>query len=85
MNTITVTVSGSSGTGKSTIAELISQALAKEGLDVVIVDDNGFGTFDELPGSVANTLSERVESIIRKDVDVTVQTQSVFRSSTTGD
>lgn len=78
---IKVTVSGSSGSGKSAIAELIRQSLAQYGIEVELNDDNGYGTVDELPGVIAESLNLRIQSLNTRGTTVEVQTKNVFRYS----
>ena len=59
-NTITVTVSGSTGVGKSAIAAVIYSALAQHGIDVT-VDFQG-----ETHSSVVDALPERIAEIAKR-------------------
>lgn len=76
---ISITVTASTGVGKSTIAELIYQTLAKAGIDVDIKDDNVYGVVEEFPGVVAESLDSRIESIKDYGTSVVVQTMRSMR------
>lgn len=69
---ITVVIRGETGSGKSSIAEVISVALADLGLDVTVEDDD-YPHFAVLPGDV----EDRVRNL--RDKKVTVSTVQVRR------
>lgn len=74
---LVVCVKGECKTGKSTVAKLIEDALVKEGVDVQREDHNGHESFilDESPGVIENTVQERKESLINKELFVLVETE----------
>lgn len=74
MEKITVTVAGACASGKSAIAELIRQALAISGVDVVLNDDNGIGIVDEKPGVIAATLDSRINTFNERGSSVAIRT-----------
>lgn len=76
---ILITVMAGAGDGKSTVAELIHQALKNVGLSVELVDDNGVGVVDELPGLIASELELRAEAIRQREHKVTILTRQARR------
>ena len=76
MTTLTITVSGTAGTGKTTIANYIADSLALLGIGLVLVDDDGSRPM--MPGQAARRL---VESEIDKKVEIVIQTVQAKRGS----
>lgn len=69
--TVTVTVCGQAGAGKSTVAEVIKQALALAGVSVAI---------DEIrPVNLAENLGVRLESLKAHGLHVVIETQQTRR------
>ena len=70
MNTISITIAGRAGSGKSTIAQAIARTLSfHHGIDVVINDEDG---------SSNNWDSDRIESCLESLADrtsITITTQ----------
>ena len=70
MNTITITIAGRAGSGKSTIAQAIARTLSfHHGIDVVVNDEDG---------SSNNWDSDRIESCLESLADrtsITITTQ----------
>lgn len=77
---ITITVAAHACCGKSTVAELVRQALKAAGLNATLIDDNGCGIVDEEPGVIAATLSERLASVVQRDTQVAIKTKQLNRS-----
>lgn len=76
MSAITITVSGSAGSGKSTIAQAIARSLSfNHGIDVVVNDEDG---------SSNDWDSERIEGCLNalaERTTVTITTQQLARSA----
>lgn len=70
MNTISITIAGRAGSGKSTIAQAIARTLSfHHGIDVVVNDEDG---------SSNNWDSDRIESCLESLADrtsITITTQ----------
>ena len=66
MNSITVTVAGPAGSGKSAIARLVEMALCARGLRVERIDDNGYGLQDEREGVIESSLDVRVAAVCER-------------------
>lgn len=67
MNELTITVSGQAGTGKSTIAQLISHALDREGFKFELVDDS-------IEGKVETTFMKRIRAIQENSPNIVIKT-----------
>jgi uridine kinase len=77
MNRITITVSGSTGTGKSSVAQLIGRFLRNEYyMNVDIKDD----PYDDSDSWDSTQLFDRLV-LIAKQTEVVVVTQPTLRSS----
>lgn len=77
MNDITITISGITGCGKTTLAQAISRALSfHHGIDVVVVDNDG-GDGDDIGG---DELEERLAAIAER-VKVHIVTQQQRRET----
>ena len=76
MNTISITIAGRAGSGKSTIAQAIARTLSfHHGIDVVVNDEDG---------SSNNWDSDRIESCLDSLVDrtsITITTQQSCRAA----
>jgi predicted ABC-type ATPase len=68
MPEITITVSGPTGVGKSTVGELIAQALEEKGIAV----DRGRLAIEEGPWQVAETLGLRSQALKNKGIGVRI-------------
>ncbi len=66
MSDIKVLVAGKAGKGKSTVAEVIRQALLNAGIQATLMDDNGIGIVDEPAGTIPNTMTTRLASLSLK-------------------
>ena len=68
-----------SAQGKSTLAQMIFDVLQMVGFNVDLVDDNGIGIVDELPGTISDSIESRIASIRTSDHKITIQTQQAAR------
>lgn len=75
MRDIRIVVMAGSGQGKSTVAQMIFDVLQMVGFNVDLVDDNGIGIVDEVPGAIAATIDNRIADLRASDHKITVQTQ----------
>jgi pantothenate kinase-related protein Tda10 len=66
---ITISIGGSTASGKTTVAEIITRALAREGLEVKLTDDS-LDPFKDL--------SERSVALRGKAPKINVRTESVM-------
>ncbi|UBM12692.1 hypothetical protein [Cupriavidus metallidurans] len=80
MSDIKITVAGHVASGKSAVAHVVAQALQIAGLNVELVDENGCGVVDEVPGVIESTLGSRVTSLAKRGTLVKVQTVQVNRT-----
>lgn len=77
MNDITITITGTAGCGKTTLAQAISRALSfHHGIDVVVVDNDG-SNGDDIGG---DELEERLATIAER-VKVHIVTQQQRRET----
>lgn len=81
MKKLTITVTGVAGTGKSAVARAIEQALAAHGIEAVVQDDNGIGVIDEKPGTIEASLGDRLASLARNGLPITIRTQMESRNA----
>ena len=72
--TITISIAGAVGTGKTTLCQLISETLETWDFDVVVLDEDK-STFDKL------TLRDKVKSLILSGTAITIQTVQTNRES----
>lgn len=79
MNDIRIVVFAGNGRGKSTVAQMIFDVMQVVGFNVELVDDNGIGIVDELPGTISDSINLRIESIRKSDHKITIQTQTAAR------
>lgn len=78
MHKVKITVTGTAGSGKSTVAAAIAKLLAEAGADVSFSDDN-FGHSETYHTLIRNLKSTRVEDII-KQTTIEVETRQTNRT-----
>ena len=76
-----ISISGTSASGKSALAEKIAQVLRAADITVDVIDDNGIGVIEEHPGIIAGSLNERLHTIAIKETSVTIRTYLDKRQS----
>lgn len=74
-----VVITAGSGQGKSTIAQMMFDVMQMVGFNVELVDDNGIGIVDELPGTISDSIESRIASLRESDHKIIIQTQQVAR------
>jgi adenylylsulfate kinase-like enzyme len=74
---IQITVASTHCGGKSTIALIIAEHLASLGFNTQVLDDNGTGVVEDIPGQIKQTINPRVESMLVKNPAISVQTKSI--------
>ena len=77
---IQVTVSGTAGGGKTTVASIIAHALVEAGICVDFVDDNGTGFVEEAAPIEGKRMIDCTNSLVKKGLQVGIQTRSVLRT-----
>lgn len=78
---IEITITAGAGRGKSSVAELIRQGLKISGLNVELIDDNGYGVVEELPGVIAGRLHRSIAKIADRGTKITIRTMQSNRQS----
>lgn len=74
MEEINIIISSRAARGKSTVAEQVRRALVVAGLNVELIDDNGTGIVEELPGVIAGRLNESLAEIANRNTKVIIRT-----------
>jgi len=79
MRKINITVTGTTASGKTAIAEYIRQKLEEVGISVNLLDDNGVGIIEQTPEEVTETLNQRLASINSHNTVVSIRTAQALR------